>query len=268
MTYDTAHAHSGKLAIRVHFRDEKNGYGGYQNLPKAIAPGETVWYRVYLYMPSTLSLSYGDVSGDGFGWNKFLVMAKLNHGAPRMYVQPSSSYKVDFGQSGFYGTGLYVNHDSLGSGYCKLEQSTYTFPRDKWFALQMAWHVATDSSAWVRVWSDDKFIGQCDGAGQVPTGYEVQSWGIGDYWNGGAWIKNGSYRRLLDRRRRRQRRNPEHHRQRRPPVHRPELFLRGGPAYRHRPVSGFFAKPAWQVQVPSDSHVPCRLEIAGLSLQD
>ncbi len=192
MTYDSAHAHSGNLSIRVHFRDEKNGYGGYQNLPKAVTPGETVWYRVYLYMPSTLSLSYGDVSGDGFGWNKFLVMAKLDHGSPRMYVQPRSSYKVDFGQSGFYGTGLYVNHDGLGSGYCHLQQSTYTFPRDKWFALQMAWHVATDSSAWIREWSDDKFIGQCDGAGQVPSGYDVQSWGIGDYWNGGAWIKNGS----------------------------------------------------------------------------
>ncbi len=192
MAYDTAHSASGDTSIRVSFRHGANGYGGYRDLPVAVGPGETVWYRVRLFLPATLSLSYGDTSGDGFGWNKFLVMARPGHGSPRMYVQPSSPYEVDYGDPGFYGTGLYVNHDGLGDAYCRLLEETYTFPRDRWFALQMAWHVATDGSAWIRVWSDDEFLGECAGAGEVPDGYVVQSWGIGDYWNGGAWIQGGS----------------------------------------------------------------------------
>ncbi len=192
VVYDGAQAHSGSTAARVSFQHLQNGYGGYQNLPEAIGPGETVWYRVYLYMPSTLSLSYGDTSGDGFGANKFLVLSELEHEAPRMYIQPSSPYKVDFGDPGFVEPGLYVNHDGLGDEYCPIQADTYTFPRDQWFALQMAWYVAEDDSAWVRVWSDDTFLGECSGAGVVPSGYNVQSWGIGDYWNGGAWIQGGS----------------------------------------------------------------------------
>ncbi len=191
VVFDTTHAHSGATAARVSFEHMDNGFGGYMNLPESIGPGETVWYRVYLYMPSTLSLSYGDVSGDGFGWNKFLVLSQLDHESPRMYVQPRSAYKVDFGEPGFAEPGLYVNHDGLGE-YCTIQEDTYVFPRDQWFALQMAWHVETDDSAWVRVWSDDTFLGECAGGGAVPNGYTVQSWGIGDYWNGGAWIQNGS----------------------------------------------------------------------------
>lgn len=191
VVFDTTQAHSGGTAARVSFQHLANGFGGYQNLPEAIGVGETVWFRVYLYMPSTLSLSYGDTSGDGFGWNKFLVLSQLEHEAPRMYVQPRSAYQVDFGEPGFAEPGLYVNHDGLGE-YCPIQENSYAFPRDQWFALQMAWHVATDGSAWVRVWSDDVFLGECVGGGAVPEGYEVQSWGIGDYWNGGAWIENGS----------------------------------------------------------------------------
>lgn len=192
VVFDTTHAHSGIAAAKVSFTHMENGYGGYQNLSESIGPGETVWYRVYLYMPATLSLSYGDTSGDGFGWNKFLVLSEFEHEQPRMYVQPRSEYKVDFGEPGFAGTGVAVNHDGLGQAYCNLHEDTYAFPRDQWFALQMAWHVAEDDSAYVRVWSDDTFIGECPGAGVVEGGYEVQSWGIGDYWNGGAWIQNGS----------------------------------------------------------------------------
>jgi hypothetical protein len=191
VAFDTTHAHSGATSARVSFQHMQNGFGGYQDLPESIGPGETVWYRVYLYMPSTLSLSYGDVSGDGFGWNKFLVLAQLEHEAPRMYVQPRSAYQVDFGDPGFAEPGLYVNHDGLGE-YCPIQEDAYAFPRDQWFALQTAWHVATDDTAWVRVWSDDTFLGECAGGGTVPEGYTVQSWGIGDYWNGGAWIQNGS----------------------------------------------------------------------------
>lgn len=192
MAYDTERFRSGGTSIRVSFRHGANGYGGYRDLPRPVAPGETVWYRVRLFLPATLSLSYGDTSGDGFGWNKFLVMARPGHGSPRMYVQPRSPFKVDHGDPEFYGTGLYVNHDGLGDAYCRLMEETYTFPRDRWFALQMAWHVATDGSAWIRVWSDDEFLGECPGAGAVPDGYVVQSWGIGDYWNGGAWIQGDS----------------------------------------------------------------------------
>jgi hypothetical protein len=191
VAFDTTQAHSGATSARVSFQHLQNGFGGYQDLPESIGPGETVWYRVYLYMPSTLSLSYGDVSGDGFGWNKFLVLSQLDHEAPRMYVQPRSAYMVDFGDPGFAHPGLYVNHDGLGE-YCPISKDSYAFPRDQWFALQMAWHVATDDTAWVRVWSDDTFLGECAGGGAVPDGYTVQSWGIGDYWNGGAWIQNGS----------------------------------------------------------------------------
>lgn len=191
VVFDTTQAHSGTTAARVSFQHLENGFGGYQNLPEAIAPGETVWYRVYLYIPSTLSFSYGDTSGDGFGWGKFLVLSQLEHEAPRMYVQPRSAYMIDFGGEGFADPGLYVNHDGLGE-YCPIEKNTYAFPRDEWFALQMAWYVATDDTAWIRVWSDDVFLGECVGGGTVPDGYEVQSWGVGDYWNGGAWIQNGS----------------------------------------------------------------------------
>jgi hypothetical protein len=192
MAYDTAQARSGSTALRVRFRHGENGYGGYQNLPEPIGPGSTVWYRVYLYIPSTTSFSHGDTSGDGFGWNKFLVMAEEDHEPPRMYVQPRSPYMANVGDAQFYGTGLYVNHDGLGSGYCRLMEEAYTFPRDRWFALQMAWHVATDSTAWIRVWSDEEFLGECAGAGEVSAGYSVQSFGIGDYWNGGAWIQGES----------------------------------------------------------------------------
>ncbi len=192
LAYDTEHARSGSTSIRIRFRHMETGYGGYRNLPDPVGPGQTVWYRVYLYLPSTLSLSYGDAVGDGFGWNKFMVMAELDHASPRMYVQPRSPYMVDYGESDFYGTGLYVNHDGLGDSYCRLQEDTYTFPRDRWFALQMAWKVENDATAWIRVWSDDELVGECEGAGQVPDGYEVQSWGIGDYWNGGAWIEGES----------------------------------------------------------------------------
>lgn len=191
MVYDSAHAHSGSKSVRISFRHLQNGYGGTKNMPQGVTAGETVWYRVYLYMPSTLSLSYGDTQGDGFGWNKFMVMSQYDHGAPRMYVQPASAYKVDYGQPNFYATGLYVNHGDLGA-YCQLKNGTYTFPRDRWFALQMAWKVETNTSAWIRVWSDQEFVGECAGGGQVPSGYEVHSFGIGNYWNGGAWIQGGS----------------------------------------------------------------------------
>lgn len=192
VAFDTAQAHSGGTSARVSFQHLENGFGGYQNLSESIGPGETVWYRIYLYMPATLSLSYGDTSGDGFGWNKFLVLSGIDHEAPRMYVQPRSEYKVDLGEPGFADPGLYVNHDGLGEAYCPIGEDTYAFPRDQWFALQMAWYVANDESAYVRVWSDETFLGECAGAGVVDCGYTVQSWGIGDYWNGGAWIQDGS----------------------------------------------------------------------------
>ncbi len=192
MAFDTAHAKSGSKAMRVRFRHLRNGYGGYQDLPAAISPGETVWYRTRLFIPATTSFSYGDTSGDGFGFNKFLVLSRKGHAGARMYVQPKSAYKIDFGGAGFEGTGLRVNHDSLGDAYCTLMAQSYALPRDRWFALQMAWHVATDASAWIRVWSDETFVGECAGAGVVPADYAVQSFGIGDYWNGGAWIEGGS----------------------------------------------------------------------------
>lgn len=192
LVVDNAFANSGTRSARVEFRDGMNFYGGATNLPQPVGVGETIWYRVSLFMPITLSLSYGDTSGDGFGWNKFLVLSRLNHESPRMYVQPRSAYKKDFGQTEFQGTGLYINHDGLGSAFCQLQATSYVFPRGRWFALQMSWKVATDNTAHVRVWSDDQFIGECLGAGRVSAGYQVQNFGIGDYWNGGAWIKNGS----------------------------------------------------------------------------
>lgn len=205
-----AHPTTGSKSVRIDFAHERRGFGFTKNLPgnpnaipadpQVVRVGDTLWYRVDLYMPSTLSLSYAfdqinnpEVpDADGFGWNKFLVMSRLHHEGPRMYVQPRSDYRLNYGSPEFNDhTGIYVNHDEMGT-YCPNLAPDYSFPRNQWFSLQVSWHVATDHSAYIRVWSDDKLIAECQGAGRVSAGYEVGNIGIGDYWNGGAWIQGAS----------------------------------------------------------------------------
>lgn len=192
--YVSSMAASGNGALEVSFLNGHSAFGFTQDLPQSVGPGETIWYRLYLYLPPTVSFSYGvstSEGGDGFGWNKFLVLSPLGHGGPRMYVQPPSAHRADYGDANFTGTGIFINHDSMGDRYCYLRESganPYRMPRGRWFALQMAWQIRTDSTAYVRVWSDNEFVGECQGAGRVAPGYKVQSFGIGDYWNGTSWI--------------------------------------------------------------------------------
>jgi hypothetical protein len=188
--FTTDEANDGSRSVYVDFRDGNNFFAGWTNLSASATVGDTIWYRAYFYFPDTLSLSSGGFI-DYSGWGKFLMLSPNNHASPRMYTQLPSPLQKNYGDSGFEGTDLRVDSDGMGTG----NLTHGALPRDQWFALQMAWNIQTSGNGgWVRLWVDDTYVGQV--TTQVSAGYTVQTWGLGDYWNGEAWIQGSSTARF------------------------------------------------------------------------
>lgn len=155
-----------------------------------IPQGKTVWYRVMHYIPSTFSFGYKYGGGnndndeatacnqfaDGNLWLKWMVMSPTS--GDRVYLQPSENRR-DIGHA--------VNQIRLLTGtdndFIDIDG---VFPRDKWFALQMAVKVSSGTDGFVRAWIDDTFLGEKVGP-TFPEGASIMDWGIGDYWNGVPW---------------------------------------------------------------------------------
>lgn len=173
----TDQAHGGSNSCAVDFVPASVFFGGWENLPSDISSGDTVWYRLMLYFPSTLSTSSAAANppGDYSGWGKFMMLSPINHSTPRMYLQIPAPNAVEFGDPGYIGTGLRVDSDGLGFG-----NLTYgELPRDQWFSLQYAWQLG--ASGFIRVWVDETFVGEVSGNSGSTV---IRTWGMGDYWNG------------------------------------------------------------------------------------
>jgi len=180
-------SHSGTKSNKVSFTHNSNSFGGGDDLVLDYGPGSTLWYRCYFYFPSTLSFSNAG-GHDAWGWGKFLMMCKRGHISPRAYLQLTSQIQLDYGDSGFDQTKTYIINDgSLGN--CTSGEDV--LPRDQWTALQLAWKISSTGDGWYRAWADDTYLGGCD-APNVPDGYTVATWGIGNYWNGLAWVQGDS----------------------------------------------------------------------------
>ncbi|MEW7277520.1 heparin lyase I family protein [Aquimarina sp. 2201CG1-2-11] len=155
-----------------------------------IPQGKTLWYRVMHYIPSTFSFGYkyGGVLGDevdaeacnqfadGNTWLKWMVVSPTSGG--RVYLQPSENRR---------NITHAVNQIRLITGtdndFLDIEA---VFPKDQWFALQIAVKVSNGSDGFVRAWIDDTFLGEKKGP-TFPEEASIMDWGIGDYWNGVPW---------------------------------------------------------------------------------
>lgn len=173
-------------------------YGGRFSLATQIPQGYNIWYKVSVYLPSTLPMGYcfgGSDSAeastcgkpaDGNGQTKFLVMSQDQAAAGRMYFNlrtPRRAMGLDNGC---------VIISEVGAG-APVTNTTYVIPRDAWFTMQM--HIYAHSTAgFVRAWVDEDYIGQLTKNTLSTSGRKIKEWGIGNYWNGVPWTDGGGTR--------------------------------------------------------------------------
>lgn len=187
---DTSRSLSGSKSNKITFQQGNNFFGGKQDLPTTAGEGETVWFRAFFYFPETFSFSADNITGDYWGFGKFMVLSQVGGGGSRMYMQLPSPSMKNYGDDGFSPAGILVGADApMSTCWNPGNGLSWTVPRNRWVALQMAWKLST-TNGWVRLWADDTFIGECSTI--MPQGYRVGNWGIGNYWNGGPWIQNSS----------------------------------------------------------------------------
>lgn len=163
---------------------------------KQVPPGKTLWYRVMIYVPSTFSFGHkysgsGDTDeakacgqhSDGNTWIKWLVLSPTK-GTGRVYLMPSGQRRLveDRNRVRIISEELHLPHDV-----------SVSFPKDKWFALQIAVKVSNGSDGFIRAWIDDNYLGEVVGK-TFSAESSVYDWGIGDYWNGVPWSDNQSGR--------------------------------------------------------------------------
>lgn len=168
-----------------------HGFAGKTNLAEdmQVTPGHTLWYRVMLYIPESFSFghkySVGDdddeakacnQNADGNLWIKWMVLSPTE-GTARVYLMPSGQRRAveDRQQVRIISEALHQPGDFAVS-----------FPKNQWFALQVAVKVSSGSDGFIRAWIDDTYLGEVTGRTLV-EGASIKSWGIGDYWNGIPW---------------------------------------------------------------------------------
>ena len=167
---------------------------------KQVPPGKTLWFRVMHYIPSTFSFGHkysanGDKEeakacgqhADGNRWIKWMVLSPtLGHG--RVYLLPSGSRRA------------LEDNDQIRilseARTRALEDFDASFPKDRWFSLQIAVKLSTKpdgSDGFLRSWIDETYLGEVTGR-PFSEGSSVFDWGIGNYWNGIPWTDGVSGR--------------------------------------------------------------------------
>jgi hypothetical protein len=167
-------------------------FGGYQAFAIPIPIGNTVWYRAYLYFPSTFSWGYVFQSGtdstegsncgfggaDGNGPLKFMRLSPTT-GTSRIYLQPYCQRRNVAQPSG----NITRIISETGPTFADLDNADGKVLIGEWVALQIAVKVASDSSGFIRYWLNDNYIGEATGP-TVSSGNSLAHWGFGTYWNG------------------------------------------------------------------------------------
>jgi hypothetical protein len=130
-----------------------------------------------------------DMGDTGIKWLHFTP----NSGT-RVLYQKIGSEKRQLNQS----ANSILNYESeVGSGN---KAAIYQLPRNQWIAMQMEVKVSANNLGLARLWIDNTLVVEslnintifvADGA----TG--LDSWGIGDYWNGVPWTDGGAGRDLF-----------------------------------------------------------------------
>lgn len=171
-------------------------FAGEIALPEGVPEGNSIWFNARIYLPTTMTWGYtfGQSDGaeaatcghefDGAGNLKFLVM-QPNTGFARVYVQPPMSRRTIAQGSG----PLYVNSDTGIYG----DLSAGTLPKGQWVDFQMKTYVHSVSGN-IQCWINGTYMGQVDGPTLASAAYNINSFGIGDYWNGVPWSDGGADR--------------------------------------------------------------------------
>jgi len=181
-----------------HFWGNRQNLDEEAGLPEAIPIGNTVWMRIYHYFPSTFSFGHmyqtgidsaeaaacGKSSDGNYSGMKWLVFAP-NSGTRRIYHQlPSGRRKIEQpSTSDPENSTQRIQSEVLG----KVAQSSVPVALNQWVAIQMAVKVASDNTGWIRLWNGSELIAEVLDVPTVHTpdgATSIQSWGLGDYWNG------------------------------------------------------------------------------------
>jgi len=162
-------------------------YGDRSDLPIDIPEGNRVWLSYHVYHPARFSWGYVYQNGvddaqasacgkgaDGSNNLKYMVMAPVT-GTSRIYYMPENARRdvnlVD-----------QVRIESEVSGVTS--RVPWGLRLDAWTSIQMEVKVSSGADGYVRIWRDDVFLTQLDGATVVGSGNAIREWGMGNYWNG------------------------------------------------------------------------------------
>ncbi|RZS93374.1 heparin lyase I family protein [Aquimarina brevivitae] len=165
-------------------------FGGKALFPQGVVipQGNTIWFRMMLYIPNTFSFghkySVGDnaeadacgQNADGNRWIKWMVMSP-DVGTARIYLMPSGSRRIIEG-----GNEVRIISETLQApGDFEID-----LPRNEWFSLQVAVKVSSNEDGFIKAWLNDTFLGEVQGK-NITSGASLKDWGLGDYWNGIPW---------------------------------------------------------------------------------
>ena len=174
-----------------------NFFAGEIGLPAGVPQGNSIWYNARVFLPATMTWGYTFGQGDGAeaaqcshefdgtGNLKFLVM-QPNTGFARVYIQPPMSRRTIAQGSG----PLYVNSDTGIFG----DLNAGTLPKGQWVDFQMRTYVHSTMDGFIEGWIDGTYMGRVFGPTLADPTYEINSFGIGDYWNGVPWTDGGADR--------------------------------------------------------------------------
>lgn len=169
-------------------------FGGRQPFPIEIPEGYTVWYRMKLFIPSTLSWGYlydntaGDVAEaaqcgigsedcDGNVWTKFLRLSRSTGSIGRIYLQPSAARR----QIDRPSNGMRLVAEASQSDYLDVFDDQFQFPVDQWCDVQIAINIQSDTTGWMRFWIDGNYAGEMR---DIITENALDEWAFGTHWNG------------------------------------------------------------------------------------
>lgn len=162
-----------------------------------IAEGDTVWARIWHYIPS--SFCAGSSGGtepeppvDFIKWLRF--QWGTAGGGSRLTFQPRTFTGGECNSNGPTVGGAQFEQFADGSNRWFPNQANIKLPRDQWFAWQWSFKIH-ETEGYIRCWIDDTFIGEVGPSNTIPNQLAagLNQIVLGDYWNNKPFQTNHWY---------------------------------------------------------------------------
>lgn len=212
--FSDVRARSGSVSTKIITRPSQSAptcggsttFAASQDLPIVIPVGKTVWQRIYHYIPSSFSMGYAFGGGDGaeasqcgspsdgglenMKWMRFVP----DVGTARIYFQPYVARR-QIAQPANAGLRVITEAGPAVATHESVGLSGFPFPRDEWFALQMAVKVSKTGDGFIRAWINNTLVAEATGISTIAAAANgLEKWGLGPYWNGQPWTDGAAGR--------------------------------------------------------------------------